>query len=645
VGRPFDSELSKLRDTYSFACALPIGELATTVRGLLDRSLVCVGSGGSFTAAALLQRLHHEATGIPSLALTPLDFEALTSLEPTSAIWLLSARGKNTDILTAASNSRRLEPASIISLTADINTKLGVFVESQACGQVHQFRSPSGKDGYLATNSLLATCVLLVRAYQVACSLPDKLPTFAELLGADDIAGILAEIDAEFAKLFWARESIVLLHGAGTSVTAIDIESKVTEAALAFLVASDLRNFAHGRHHWLSRFGDSACVIAIADPYSVKLAERTMRLFPQRVPSRLIRTNHGGPWGEVEGIIRGFLLVASLGHAKGIDPGRPGVAQFGRSIYHIRQKTSRLSASGLIDACAARKIQAGMATSIARAKELAQLAMNRFSEASFGAVLLDLDGTLVGTKPTERWVSHGDWELRAEIIRLQTHGIRIAIATGRGPSDTTFALLRSFFDEDSWQNVLIGFYNGAQIGYLSDDKPRTLKPLEEIDRKRLMDNLKHKIRALTSEATLKETDFQLTLRSATSDAVVRPHQLFLLAQEAISECGAHAKVVQSSHSVDVVHFETSKTAVAAEFRKTVHGDILRIGDSGAWPGNDFELLSDEHALSVNRVSADQEACWNLLPRGKRAVEGTLHYLQRLADAGQNRVSFDCRLQS
>jgi hypothetical protein len=57
--------------------------------------------------------------------------------------------------------------------------------------------------------------------------------------------------------------------------------------------------------------------------------------------------------------------------------------------------------------------------------------------------------------------------------------------------------------------------------------------------------------------------------------------------------------------------------------------FLCIGDSGAWPGNDFELLSAPLSLSVDRVSVEPDRCWNLLPAGVGGSRGLLALLLAL----------------
>jgi hypothetical protein len=53
--------------------------------------------------------------------------------------------------------------------------------------------------------------------------------------------------------------------------------------------------------------------------------------------------------------------------------------------------------------------------------------------------------------------------------------------------------------------------------------------------------------------------------------------------------------------------------------------VLTVGDRGAPPGNDFDLLTHPFSLSVDAVSTALDSCWNLLPLGVRNTPGLIQY--------------------
>ena len=89
-------------------------------------------------------------------------------------------------------------------------------------------------------------------------------------------------------------------------------------------------------------------------------------------------------------------------------------------------------------------------------------------------------------------------------------------------------------------------------------------------------------------------------------------------------------VTRSSHSIDIVPKGTSKRSVLHRL-SAIAGPrpFLTIGDRGRWPGNDYDLLQEPYALSVDEVSVDPQTCWNLGSPGQRGVQIMLEYLQQL----------------
>ena len=89
-------------------------------------------------------------------------------------------------------------------------------------------------------------------------------------------------------------------------------------------------------------------------------------------------------------------------------------------------------------------------------------------------------------------------------------------------------------------------------------------------------------------------------------------------------------ITRSSHSIDIVAPGVSKLNVIDRLKDRVgEAPILTIGDRGRWPGNDYELLRGDYALSVDEISVDPATCWNLAQCGQRGIAATLDYLSSL----------------
>lgn len=198
------------------------------------------------------------------------------------------------------------------------------------------FDLPSGKDGFLATNSLLAFSVLLSRLYAQAFSTQNGLPDNPQALvhPTQTATQFSAELRRRCLPL-WERETLVVLHGTSTHSAALDLESKFTEAALCHIQIADYRNFAHGRHHWLAKRGLATAVLALVTNDDRHIADKTLRLVPSGIPVTRIDTSLDGVKAGLAALVHALYVVGFAGEARTIDPGRPGVPLFGRQIYNL----------------------------------------------------------------------------------------------------------------------------------------------------------------------------------------------------------------------------------------------------------------------------------------------------------------------
>ena len=62
------------------------------------------------------------------------------------------------------------------------------------------------------------------------------------------------------------REHWLVLYDPSCRSIATDMESRFSEAALGSIKTSDMRNFAHGRHHWIAKREAASAVIILSNP-------------------------------------------------------------------------------------------------------------------------------------------------------------------------------------------------------------------------------------------------------------------------------------------------------------------------------------------------------------------------------------------
>ena len=160
----YEGELAELGNTFSAAMSAKIDLLKLAIASTAQASIIGVGSGGSFTVASLLCNLHESYTGRVSRPSTPLEIICNPTLAASSPVFMISAEGKNPDIIEALERARRHSSRTVHVLTNRASSPLMEHVRELPEVTPHVFELAK-KDGYLATNSLLLDAVVIARAY------------------------------------------------------------------------------------------------------------------------------------------------------------------------------------------------------------------------------------------------------------------------------------------------------------------------------------------------------------------------------------------------------------------------------------------------------------------------------------------------
>ena len=389
------------------------------------------------------------------------------------SVLFLSAGGGNPDILGCFDAVAERAPRRLCLLCTRTRTPLAARAAAVSGASLHEFDLPTIKDGFLATNSLLATSVLLARAFQYAPPGRDPLPHHLEdLIHPGQSSEEFQSGLARTCRQLWDRATIVVLHGHVTQAAAIDLESKLTEAALGQVQLADYRNFAHGRHHWFAKHGESSAIISLASQEDLRVAEKTLSLLPKDIPVAKFEVGGGVP-GCLQAVALSIHITGQAGKARGIDPGRPSVPAFGRKLYHLNGAYRGKGPTRLPEremAAIIRKAGIGIATLTAQGNlaswwESYSAFMDELRSAGFRAIVLDYDGTLCDAH--ERYSGPGE-KVTEQLISFLRGGILVGIATGRGKS-VRKDLRERIRDPDLSSRLLIGYHNGAEIGFLNDD--------------------------------------------------------------------------------------------------------------------------------------------------------------------------------
>jgi hydroxymethylpyrimidine pyrophosphatase-like HAD family hydrolase len=630
MGKPFTSELEKIEGTLEAVNSLNITPLQNKINQLLDKPLYVVGSGGSISACHLSALLHQQF-GKMSQAVTPLEAYFKQNSFHGANIMFISASGRNKDILFGFKTALSQEPQQIVSLCTTKNSPLHKLSAEYNIASIFDCILPSGKDGFLASNSLVAFFALLIRVYQDGEHL--SIPSITQLI-KKNIYTYLNKINPRSC-------THTVLYGPLAQPVAVDIESKFTEAALGATLLADFRNFGHGRHHWFAKRENDSSLIALITPDIKELAEKTLYYIPKSVSVLRLETKIKGFAGCLDLLIQSFYLVDGIGKSQGIDPGKPGVPSFGRKLYNLNYYSTlngyRHFGNTKTSLAIQRKIRPGSLehltiTKLRKWEKDLNAFSNRLTTTLFGAIIFDYDRTLCSD---ENRTSGPDPDIIIEINRLLDKKFIIGIATGRGQS-IRMDMQRLIPDKKKWEQIVIGYYNGADLGFLHDNHLPLINESPNEVLQAIMDELKKQ--GVAEKVQCKMRPHQLTIESISSSD-----------WEDVKESVYHHTmrvpltgfmVLESSRSVDIIcRPNVSKLNIIGYCQEILKKrklpyNCLCIGDKGKWPGNDFELLSSEFSLSVDEVSSDPHTCWNLSPLGIRNTASCLFYLRNLKIASK-----------
>lgn len=614
MGKPFTRELQILPNTIYWASKLDIEKLSEII-SKYNNPVYVVGSGGSYSACVYAADLL-TSKGIFAKAITPLElFYAKHTIRKSNVIFI-SASGRNTDILFAFKKAIESEPVSIVNICMRKKTKLSELSINYSACTTFEFEPLSGKDGFLATNSLAAYFVILYRAItnqpivKKCRTLPDS-------------------IYLDFIKKTGKNTCFTILYGSYQHAVAVDLESKFSEAGLAPSLLSDFRHFAHGRHQWFDKKKDSA-IIALTCPADEKLCKKTLELLPSNISKLVLDTQLDSFEGTIDLLLQSMEVIKYYGKKQNIDPGRPGVPDYGSKIYHLRYE--RLVSNQLLniqDTAITRKAKVNSITDLGQEdrkqwEKHHQDFLKKITSTEFGGLVFDYDGTLCS--PANRFIGINN-EIKSLLINFLKKGFVLGIVSGRGKSLRTDLEKALHEYPELMKNVIVGYYNGSDIAPLLDTKHPTktgsLHPSLQIVKNHLA-NIGIKPDVSPNQLTFGSRTTQEW--SALKEILL--NEIMLLDLDDIT-------MVESSHSIDIIPRKiASKNNILIHCFKLckklgVSTEILCIGDKAQWPGNDYALLANKYSLSVAEVSSNPETGWNMCPPGLRDEKAVAYLIRKL----------------
>jgi hydroxymethylpyrimidine pyrophosphatase-like HAD family hydrolase len=627
MGRPFIKELSEIWQSYQWSASVDLNFSRSDLEKIISFPTLAVASGGSLSACSYLSLLH-QSYGSICKVITPLELYYSKKLIRNSNVVFLSASGKNSDILFGFNLAIQYEARNILSICMKKGSRLAKESSKYSIAQVIDFNHPSGKDGFLATNSLVSFFVILSRIYDQFRPVQDT-----------SLNNSFYNFISSFSKSLNEEFTIQVLYGGWATPVAIDIESKFTEAGLGNVLLADFRNFAHGRHNWFDKKKKQSAIVALITPSEKDLALKTLSLLPKTIPRLTIETDDNTAAGSVELLIKSFHLVNTIGKLKGIDPGRPGVPDYGSKLYNLKYFSlykKRSDETNKHNLAILRKINSSGIISLRNEEydfwlNSYKQFLNKVNSSKFTGIVFDYDGTLCSSE--ERYDGPSE-KVKQELLRLIQANIIIGIVTGRGKSARID--FQKFIPKKYWKNIVMGYYNGSQISYLDNNK----LPDSSFPKDNSLEQLLHQLKSHSFISKLiTEKKLVIDPRPKQLTVEIKEIEIGNLIKDVLLDLVAKfdfkdIKVLQSSHSIDIILNSVSKLDILKECgdlakKNNKNTKFLCIGDCGKWPGNDYQLLSSEFSLSVDQVSADPDTCWNLASHGIKNIDATVEYLQAI----------------
>lgn len=318
----FDENIQHFQEVINWAQCVDLQRLKEFLSEEDQLPRIFVASGGSYSAAAYAEMLTVNA-GRMAHAMTPLVYKTGCFCDLPAKTIILSASGASKDCLRTFEKACMKQTVGAITLTSV--GRLQKNFPARKIDSLYAFDIPTGRDGFLATNSILAFYLLLYRAF--GCEKTENLTTN---LTEDELSTF-----SDFAqKVSAGITNIVILYSGRTYSVALDMESKLIEGAIVGVQLTDYRNFAHGRFNWLTYYPQQTSVICLLTPDDITLCERIVHLLPKEIPVLKITSHHiASSLAPIDLLIKEHFLCDLLGEAKGLNLNHPPVPDYGKKIY------------------------------------------------------------------------------------------------------------------------------------------------------------------------------------------------------------------------------------------------------------------------------------------------------------------------
>lgn len=245
------------------------------------KPLLCIGNGGKHTFFPSL--LYGLMDGVAK-TITPLEFASLSPQAIAGCkILLLSASGRNMDVVYAAKRAMKYNPDNTACLTFVSDPARNKVVKLIKKENFFCYKNPY-VDGFISIRSKIFTCGVLYKAF-TGCE------KFADKLNFDLTYNYIINKEGELPS-FKNIKHYCVLYGSYGEPVAHGIESVMAEAGIASVQLCDYRNYCHGRfifgwnHCQCKRYPETdVCMVMLISPHEKRLAEQIRhKVLPANMP-------------------------------------------------------------------------------------------------------------------------------------------------------------------------------------------------------------------------------------------------------------------------------------------------------------------------------------------------------------------------
>lgn len=615
MGRPYKNELFEIKHTFELYMNCECGLLFEYMCRNTEIPMIIVGSGGSY-AVAVAYSLFYQSNGGMAKAVTPYELPENHKVIPNAKILIITAGGSNKDTIGAYDYSRFYEPKMLMVLCIKKNSIIEKKINENKDAFFFRPEINIAKDGFLSVNSSIAMLSMLwnIDNYMNKTQKKKKISSLPLFEDQRSLFSVLLEKDN--------LETLLIMHGIWGKPAAYDLESKCSEAGLYNVQVVDYRNFAHGRHNWIDKKGQTTVVLALITDEDISIANRTLKRLPNDTIIINIRVKDTGIVAVVDFMVKMMYLVDVLGDIRKIDPGRPKVPQYGKEIYGLKVDYKKMDKDyiTLSKSKMNRAIFRIIGTKINDQSlykyytEKYYSFVDKISKYSFSGIVFDYDRTIC-----DRKCGVISTEGKSRIIKMLSAGIYVGFITSEGPS--VISSLKDMIPcEEYWNKVYIGYYNGTRTGWISDLSEDSILEIEK-------SNIKNLYLLLGNNSHFSNIQFLSNQISIKAEDSFEIDYAFEYCTEIIDEFDIkNLKVLRSEHSVDVIDMDNRKESYTIEFNTITGGHVLCIGTGGKIGEDMFEMLPTNISLSVQNTNVIGNGGWNLAPLGCRGIYATEYYL-------------------